>query len=137
VDVILEIPPDLAKVFVDPHQMTQVLGNLTVNACQAMVTPGSPNSTTGALKRGYLTISAAAEDDFIAIAVKDTGVGIPPENMKKLFEPLFTTKLKGIGLGLAVSRKLTEANGGRIEVQSEAGVGTTFIVYLPIHRSAS
>ena len=69
---------------------------------------------------------------MIAIAVQDTGVGIPPENMKKLFEPLFTTKAKGIGLGLAVSQKLVEANGGRIEVQSEAGVGSTFTVYLPV-----
>jgi signal transduction histidine kinase len=64
--------------------------------------------------------------------VKDTGVGISPENMKKLFEPLFTTKAKGIGLGLAVSQKLAEANGGRIEVQSEVGVGSTFTVYLPM-----
>jgi signal transduction histidine kinase len=59
-------------------------------------------------------------------------VGIPPENMGKLFEPLFTTKTKGIGLGLAVSKKLTEANGGCIEVNSEAGVGSTFTVWLPI-----
>jgi signal transduction histidine kinase len=70
----------------------------------------------------------------VRIAVQDTGVGIPPENMKKLFEPLFTTKLKGIGLGLAVSRKLAEANGGRIEVQSEAGKGSTFTLWLPAHQ---
>ena len=58
---------------------------------------------------------------MLAIAVKDTGTGITPENMEKLFEPLFTTKAKGIGLGLAVSKKLAEANGGRIEVESEPG----------------
>jgi signal transduction histidine kinase len=52
--------------------------------------------------------------------------------MGKLFEPLFTTKTKGIGLGLAVSKKLTEANGGRIEVESEAGVGSTFTIWLPV-----
>jgi signal transduction histidine kinase len=63
-------------------------------------------------------------------------VGIPPENMKKIFEPLFTTKTKGIGLGLAVSRKLTEANGGRIEAGSEAGKGSTFTVYLPIYEES-
>jgi two-component system NtrC family sensor kinase len=67
----------------------------------------------------------------VRIAVKDTGTGITPENMKKLFEPLFTTRITGIGLGLAVSQKLAEANGGRIEVQSEAGKGSTFTVYLP------
>jgi signal transduction histidine kinase len=64
--------------------------------------------------------------------VQDVGPGIAPENMKKNFEPLFTTKSKGIGLGLAVSQKLAEANGGRIEVQSEAGKGSTFTVYLPV-----
>jgi len=63
--------------------------------------------------------------------VEDTGTGITPENMQKLFEPLFTTKPRGIGLGLAVSRKLVEANGGRIEAQSEPGQGATFTVYLP------
>jgi signal transduction histidine kinase len=60
-------------------------------------------------------------------------MGILPENMGKLFEPLFTTKTKGIGLGLAVSRKLAEANGGRIEVQSEPGKGSTFALVLPIY----
>jgi len=74
---------------------------------------------------------------MVAIAVKDSGVGIPPENMKKLFEPLFTTKATGIGLGLAVSQKLVEANGGRIEVTSEPGKGSTFTLYLPIYKQAA
>jgi signal transduction histidine kinase len=72
---------------------------------------------------------------MIAVAVQDTGVGIPPENMGKLFEPLFTTKTKGIGLGLAVSQKLAEANGGRIEASSIPGRGSTFTVYLPVFSS--
>ena len=72
---------------------------------------------------------------MVAIAVKDTGTGITPENMEKLFEPLFTTKAKGIGLGLAVSKKLAEANGGRIEVESEPGKGSTFTLYLPVMSS--
>ena len=66
------------------------------------------------------------------IDVQDTGSGILPENMKKLFEPLFTTKLRGIGLGLAVSRKLAEANGGRIEVRSQPGRSSIFTLYLPV-----
>jgi signal transduction histidine kinase len=115
----LNLPADLPMVFADPRQMEQVLGNLTLNACQAM-----PDG-------GYLTISAHVQNEMILIAVKDTGTGITPENMKKLFEPLFTTKPKGIGLGLTVSRKLAEANDGRIEVQSESGKGSTFTVYLP------
>jgi signal transduction histidine kinase len=71
----------------------------------------------------------------IMIAVKDTGTGISPENMKKLFEPLFTTKLRGIGLGLAVSKKLAEANGGTIAARSEPGKGSTFSLYLPVKGS--
>jgi signal transduction histidine kinase len=106
----------------------QVLGNLVVNACQAMV---STSSTKGVPKGSRLTLTATRKEKMVAIAVQDTGVGIPPENMAKLFEPLFTTKAKGIGLGLAVSRKLAEANEGRIEVESEPGKGSTFTLYLP------
>jgi PAS domain S-box-containing protein len=121
VEATLEIPTGLPKVYADPHHMVQVLGNLVVNACQSMP------------KGGNLTVSARAQDGMIYISIHDTGIGIPPENISKLFEPLFTTKTKGIGLGLAVSRKLIEANGGRIEVQSEAGKGSTFSVYLPVY----
>jgi len=120
----LEIPENLPMLQVDPRQMEQVLGNLIINACQAMSAGGE------------LAITAHQEQEMIAIAVKDSGVGIPPENMEKIFEPLFTTKAKGIGLGLAVSQKLVEANSGRLEVQSEAGKGSTFTVYLPMKAEA-
>jgi signal transduction histidine kinase len=129
VEVTLDIPADLPKIFVDVRQMIQVLGNLTVNACQAMKDGGklSVISRQSSVKAGPLIT-----DHWVLITVRDTGMGIPPENMKKLFEPLFTTKAKGIGLGLAVSRKLTEANGGRIEVESEAGKGSTFTLVMPV-----
>jgi len=176
VELTLELPDDLPDVFADPRQVEQVLGNLTVNACQAMApttemisqeSTGTPSPQTGSVRAlaggGKLTISAAVQKDLasappsadtadggllpdgsasrmpprlVAIAVKDTGVGITPENMKKLFEPLFTTKAKGIGLGLAVSRKLAEANGGRIEVESEPGKGSTFTLWLPVIANA-
>ena len=115
----LKIPTALPRVLVDPGQMEQVVGNLVMNASQAM--PGG----------GSLTISAVKKGGEVILAVKDTGVGISPENMARLFEPLFTTKAKGIGLGLAVSKKLAEANGGKIEVQSVLGKGSTFMLYLP------
>jgi signal transduction histidine kinase len=121
VKVALKLPANLPKVFADPRQMEQVLGNFTTNACQAMMPQG-----------GKLTISAFRKKELVAIAVKDTGTGITPEIMKKLFEPLFTTKVKGIGLGLVVSRKLAEANGGRIEVESQPGKGSTFTLVLPV-----
>jgi len=125
ITTVLDLPADLQNILVDQRQMEQVLGNLTTNACQAMI------------EGGTLTIRAqpAALDDgqpAVRIQVIDTGSGITAENLKKLFEPLFTTKARGIGLGLAVSRKLVEANGGRIDVQSEVGKGSTFTVYLPI-----
>jgi len=129
VAVTIDVPPDLPQVFVDVHHMTQVLGNLTVNACQAMTSP-----TAGATIDGQLSLYSTVQNDMINITVKDNGVGISAENMKKIFEPLFTTKTKGIGLGLAVSQKLVTANEGRIEVESEAGKGTSFHVYLPIYQ---
>jgi signal transduction histidine kinase len=136
VEVTLEIPTDLPRIFVDPRQMIQVLGNITVNAYQAMKDGGklTVSSRQSSVKAGSLITddSSLITDNWILITVKDSGVGIPPENMRKLFEPLFTTKTKGIGLGLAVSKKLTEANGGRIKVESEAGVGSTFTIWLPV-----
>jgi PAS domain S-box-containing protein len=136
VEVALDLPADLPMVLADPQQMEQVLGNLTVNAVQAMIPHGS---TKGISTPTRMTISARVvkqsmdlkpQEHMVAISVTDTGSGISPENMKKLFEPLFTTKIKGIGLGLAVSKKLVEANGGRIEVQSDPGKGSTFTLVL-------
>jgi signal transduction histidine kinase len=161
VEVRLDFPPDLPMVFADPRQIEQVIGNLTINACQAMpllhsatvvvpqkstgatppagiipparATSPKAGSTTGMPEGRMLAISARQVKEAVAISVKDTGTGISRENMKKIFEPLFTTKPKGIGLGLAVSKRLVEANDGRIEVESEPGNGSTFTIWLPIH----
>jgi signal transduction histidine kinase len=139
VEVLLEIPAELPPLYADPPQVVQILGNLVTNACQAMLEAQAGLTTlvsaTGMPETGKLTLSARQQGDMIAIAVQDTGVGIPPENMVKLFEPLYTTKTKGIGLGLAVSQKLAEANDGRIEAASQPGQGSTFTVYLPVYRS--
>jgi PAS domain S-box-containing protein len=124
VELRLDLPEDLPEVYADPQHMEQVLGNLVMNACQAM--PGG----------GKLSVTSDQCNldgrQLVWIKVRDTGTGIPPENMKKLFEPLFTTKPRGIGLGLAVSQKLIEANGGRIEVESEVGKGSTFTMVLAV-----
>ncbi len=132
VEVVLEISPDLPKIYVDSQHMIQILRNLTVNASQAMASKIIAGLTTGVSTTGKLTLSANVHDEMVRLNIQDTGVGIPPENLPKLFEPLFTTKIKGIGLGLAVSKKLIEANGGRIEVKSEAGVGSTFTIWMPV-----
>jgi PAS domain S-box-containing protein len=118
----IDLPDNLPSVFADPRQIEQILSNLVINAYQAM--PGG----------GKLTLSTIEKDGMLAIVVQDNGIGITPENMKRLFEPLFTTRTKGIGLGLAVSRSLAEANQGRIEVESQPGVGSTFYLYLPVHK---
>lgn len=111
-------------VMADSGQLQQVLVNLTVNAIQAMKDDG-----VMAIR------SSAGNDRWVKVSVQDTGCGIPPENMDKLFTPFFTTKqeVKGVGLGLAVSYGIIERHGGRIEVQSEVGKGSTFTVYLPAH----
>jgi len=125
VEVVLRLPPDLPRAFADPQHVVQILGNLTVNACQAM--PGG----------GVLTIAVIPGHDTLSIAVQDTGMGIAPENLPKLFEPLFTTKIKGVGLGLAVSKKFAEASAGSIQVQSQPGVGSTFTLVLPLYKAAT
>ena len=152
VTVTIHMPEDLPGVDVDPQHLTQVLGNLVVNACQAMTSHGSATGVTshgpatgvtsrgpatGLAGSGQLTITAGRQGKEVSIAVRDSGVGIPAENLGNLFEPLFTTKPKGIGLGLAVSRKLMEANDGRIEVQTEPGKGSTFTVFLPVHKGSA
>jgi signal transduction histidine kinase len=96
-----------------------VLANLVSNAYQAM-----PNG-------GALTISTQSEATWVKLSVADTGVGMATGTLEKIFEPLYTTKAKGIGLGLAVSKNLVEVNGGTIEVESVEGRGTTFTLTLP------
>ncbi len=138
VEVTTEIASDLPSVHVDSRQIGQVLSNLVTNGYQAMST--CADSAAGRPGGGRLIIIA---DEFclddsiripkpeIRIRVSDTGCGISKENMEKLFQPLFTTKSRGIGLGLAVSKSLVVANGGRIKVESEEGKGSTFTVILP------
>jgi len=124
VQVIKELNPALPKITADFDQLQQVCTNLIMNAIQAM--PGG----------GTLTIRTSADKTQVKIEVQDTGVGISPENMRKLFTPFFTTKreVKGVGLGLAVSYGIIQRHRGRIEVQSKEGEGTTFTVYLPLRH---
>jgi len=119
IQIAINIPSDLPPVCVDPHQISQVLVNLFLNAYQAM-----PDG-------GTLTIDAALEKNRALIAIRDTGCGIPAQNLKKIFEPLFTTKVRGIGLGLSLSRNLVEINGGTIKVESEEGKGSVFTLSFP------
>jgi len=124
IEIIREEAPSLSLVVADFNQLVQVFINLVLNAIQAMN------------EGGKLTISASQDSDWVRVSVRDTGSGIPPENMDKLFTPFFTTKdeVKGVGLGLAVSYGIIERHGGRIEVQSEVNKGSTFTVVLPAYK---
>jgi signal transduction histidine kinase len=114
------VPRDLPPVLVDPTQMGQIVLNLLTNAVQAIEGSGS------------IAINAHANGGAVHLDVTDTGPGVPPENIEKIFEPLFTTKARGIGLGLAVSRTLARANGGDLTVRSMMGQGATFRLTLPV-----
>ena len=151
VAVQIDLPETLPEVLADPLQMGQVFQNLITNALQAMPEGGglqisarlSPD--VGATRwvaleeqeKGRVGDSPLQKDNnFIEISVTDTGKGISPENIDMLFQPLFTTKARGIGLGLAISRRFAEANNGKLEIGSRQGKGATFTVTLPIADEA-
>ena len=118
-----KLEADLPQVEIDPDQIRQVLVNLITNAVQAMP------------EGGRLTVSARVRRKSLEVTVTDTGAGIPQEVVGKIFDPLFTTKAKGIGLGLAVTRSVIENHKGSIGVSSKMGRGTTFTIELPLNTA--
>jgi signal transduction histidine kinase len=115
-----DVAPDVPRVFADPDQVGQILVNLLTNGVQAMDGRG-----------GTLTVRARERDGRVRIDVQDTGEGVPAEHMGKIFEPLFTTRARGIGLGLSVSRTLARANAGDLTVMNDPGGGAVFTLDLP------
>jgi signal transduction histidine kinase len=115
--------PDSKIIVTDPDLLRRILGNLISNAVQAM-----PDG-------GKLTITSHRKEDDVVITVQDTGIGIPEHIKPKLFTPLFTTKSKGQGFGLAVVKRMTEALGGTVTFESQQGKGTKFIVRLPPRKN--
>jgi len=121
VELITELG-SLPEIMADKGMIKRVFLNSALNGVQAME------------NGGRLKVSTRKTKEFVEVIFKDTGVGIPKENMEKLFTPFFTTKAKGMGMGLAICRKFVESHGGNIEVESEKGKGTTFTVRLPIKQ---
>ncbi|HEY1718766.1 MAG TPA: ATP-binding protein [Verrucomicrobiae bacterium] len=107
---------------IDATQMQQVLVNLVKNAAQAM--------TNG----GTLTLQTGENADAVWVSVMDTGGGIPQEQINRIFEPFYTTKKKGSGLGLMIVQRIVRAHDGKIELESHVGRGTTFRIWLPLHE---
>lgn len=118
-----DFDPSLSKVYCEPHQLKQVFINVIKNAIEAMKGGGVISIEVKHLNNRYMRVS-----------IHDEGEGMPPERIRKLGEPFYTTKEKGTGLGLMVSYKIVEEHKGYIEVESELGVGTTFHVTLPVSQ---
>ncbi len=119
IKVSIRIVKDAKRVMADPDLLKRILGNLVINAVQAMP------------EGGKLNISSYQEPSDTIITVQDTGAGIPEAVKPKLFTPLFTTKSKGQGFGLAIVKRMTEALNGTVTFESEEGKGTKFIIRLP------
>jgi PAS domain S-box-containing protein len=107
---------------IDATQIQQALLNLVKNAMQAMT------------RGGTLTLQTGEGNDAAWVSVSDTGGGIPQEQINRIFEPFYTTKKKGTGLGLMIVQRIVRAHGGRIELESHVGRGTTFRLWLPLHE---
>jgi signal transduction histidine kinase len=115
--------PDIRPFYFDPELMERVLSNLLVNAAQA-----SP-------PRASITVKTRAHGGMAEIAVIDRGSGIDDKHMENIFNPFFTTKARGVGLGLAIVSKIVDEHGGKISVESDPGAGSIFRVYLPAREN--
>ncbi len=131
-----DIEKDFPKMRMDPDQIQQVCLNLMINALQA-TPPGGTLSVSVAQKindnglKEKTTIPIETES-VLEITFRDSGKGVPEEDIQSIFEPFFTKKTKGTGLGLFISQKIVQEHGGEITVESKVGKGSIFTVYLPM-----
>lgn len=114
----------LPELFVDPEFIKTCLYNIILNAFQAMPMGGT------------LTVTTKQQDDSFLFIIEDTGIGIPEDRLSRVFDPFFTTKTTGLGLGLALTKRVIEEHGGKVEIKSSEGTGTMFSIALPMGREA-
>lgn len=119
-----EFSPEL-RVYMDPDKIVQVFVNLVKNALEAMEEPGK------------VTLRLYKSKGWVNVVLTDTGKGIKPADLKKIFDPFFTTKASGTGLGLSISLKIIQDHGGKLDVTSTEGQGTSFVIKLPLRESAA
>jgi signal transduction histidine kinase len=115
-----EIPSALPPIKMDPERLTQAFINIMKNGMQAMS------------KGGILHIEAKSLKEGLEVVISDSGSGIPPEQMEKIFNYYYTTKERGVGLGLPIAHRIIEAHGGQLKIESRVGAGTKVTVTLPV-----
>jgi signal transduction histidine kinase len=114
------VDPEVPRFSFDPDQLTQALWNVALNAIEAMAGDGR------------LSIHAAREGAAVVIDIDDTGPGIAPEDVSRIFEPFYSRRAGGTGLGLPIARRIVTAHGGRVDVESAVGAGTRVRIRLPL-----
>jgi len=136
IEIAMDLDPGLPPVWADGDQITQVIMNILVNAQHAIDEKGSITVCTRRVQKPPSAEPGEQPVPMVELAVIDTGCGIPEKDLKRIFDPFFTSKEvgKGTGLGLSVSHGIVSAHGGMIEVESKVGAGSTFRVYLPLER---
>jgi signal transduction histidine kinase len=117
-----EVDPDLPLIRMDNERLTQAFINIMKNGMQAMG------------QGGILRVETHSLNDHVEVVISDSGSGIPPEQMEKIFNYYYTTKDKGVGLGLPIAHRIIEAHGGQLKVESRVGFGTKVTVALPVER---
>ncbi len=127
VEIVRDFGANLPKVWIDREQMKQVFMNLILNAIQAMKDGGSIVVST----RVYSRSQTGENAQFVQVEIRDSGIGIPEENLEHIFDPFFTNKDEGSGLGLSISHQIVQEHGGYITVESKLGKGTAFFINLP------
>lgn len=132
ITVIRDCGLDGAVVSIDRDEVRRAVINVIDNACQAMANADGDNGDNSTAGQGELTVATRKNGERIEIEVDDTGSGIPEDVLPKIFEPLFSTKSFGVGLGLSIVRQVAEHHGGGLEISSKRGQGTQAILWLPL-----
>jgi len=128
IEVVRRFEDDLPPAYADERQLKQIFINIMMNGIQAMEEKGT---LTLEVKKSIPRMHKGAESDFLQVLIRDSGNGIPEDQIDKLFNPFFTTKHDGTGLGLAIVHRIVEEHHGFIEISSKMGEGTVFTINLP------
>jgi len=131
------VAQDLWSCSVDKNQIGQVIDNIVINAQQAMPNGGTIEITADNRSLGENEHASLTKGDYVQISIKDSGIGIPRDILPRIFDPFYTTKAKGHGIGLASSYSIVSRHRGCIDVESEPGKGSTFHIFLPASTEAA